>query len=206
MQLTPFAPEHARQVAEIHVEGQDGTFLTQLGLDFLSALYAALAASPHCFGRVLLDGDTIAGVGVVALDTTQLFTDIKRRHWHRLGWPAARQVLRHPTLIAGIAQSMRYPVKLVPQPGEAEILFMGLRRSYMRQGLAPQLVDTLLDEAYRRGCSSARTIIDRRNRAIRWTIATLPGIYVDQEIEVNGRTMLVYRVSLPTAGLGKRPG
>lgn len=201
MEMTPLTPEHARQVAEIHAEGQVGTFLTRLGLDFLTTLYAAMPESPWVFGSVVMDGETVAGVGVVALDTDQFFRDVKRRHWPRLLWCVARQVLRHPSLIGEIVQSVRYPAKLSAPPGEAEILFLGIRRAYVRQGIAPNLLDHLLDEAYRRGCSSATATIDRRNRAIRWMIATLPGVYVDREIELHGKTMLVYRASLP---LGKK--
>jgi GNAT superfamily N-acetyltransferase len=197
MELIPFTPQHARQVAEIHVEGQAGTFLTELGPDFLTALYTAMASSPSCFGYVIMDEETVAGVGVVALDTQQLFRDVKRRHWPRLALPVVRQVIRHPALVVSILDNFRYPLKLAAPPGEAEILFMGLRRAYMRQGIAPRLVDRLLDEAHRRGCTSATALIDRRNRAIRWTVATVPGVHVDHEIELNGRTMLVYRAKLP---------
>jgi GNAT superfamily N-acetyltransferase len=200
MELIPFTQEHARQVAEVHVEGQAGTFLTELGLDFLTALYAAMAISPWCFGYVLVDGETVAGVGVAALDTQQLFREVKRQHWPRLALPVVRQVIRRPALIARIIDNFRYPLKLAAPPGEAEVLFIGLRRTYMRHGLGPQLLDRLLDAAHRRGCGSATAIIDRRNRAIRWTIATLPGVHVVHEIEMNGRTMLVYRVKLPLGG------
>lgn len=201
MQLTPFVPEHAQQVAEIHVEGQAGTFLTHLGLGFLTALYQAMANSSWCFGSVLVDGKTVAGVGIVALGTDELFRDLKRHHWHRLLWPVARQVIRHPSLIGRIVQNSRYPVTLAAPAGEAEILFIGLRHLYMRQGIAPRLLIHLLDEAHTRGCASATAIVDRRNRALRWMVATLPGIYVDREVEMNGRTMLVYRAQLP---LGSR--
>jgi ribosomal protein S18 acetylase RimI-like enzyme len=197
MELTPLAPEHARQAAEIHAEGQPGTFLTRLGLDFLTTLYAAMPESPWTFGRVVMDGEIVAGVGVVAVDTDQFFRDVKRRHWPRLGWSVARQVLRDPSLISYIIQSVRYPSKLAPAPDEAEVLFLGTRRAYSRQGIGPKLLLGVLDEAYRRGCASATAIIDRRNRPIRWMIASLPGIHIDRELEMYGRTMLVYRVSLP---------
>jgi ribosomal protein S18 acetylase RimI-like enzyme len=197
MELTPLTPEHARQAAEIHAEGQPGTFLTRLGLDFLTTLYAAMPESPWTFGRVVMDGETVAGVGVVAVDTDQFFRDVKRRHWPRLGWSVARQVLRDPSLISYIIQSVRYPSKLAPAPDEAEVLFLGTRRAYSRQGIGPKLLLGVLDEAYRRGCASATAIIDRRNRPIRWMIASLPGIHIDRELEMYGRTMLVYRVSLP---------
>jgi GNAT superfamily N-acetyltransferase len=202
MELTAFGREHARQVAEIHAEGQAETFLTRLGLDFLTALYKSMALSDRCFGSVLLDGPTVGGVGVVALDTDELFAEIKRRHWHRLAPPVIRQVFRHPSLVGAILENMRYPVKLSAPPGEAEILFMGLRRAYMRQGEGPRLLLHLLDEAYRRGCPSATATVDRRNRAIRWMVATLPGVYVDHEIKLNGQTMLVYRAALPLNGKG----
>jgi GNAT superfamily N-acetyltransferase len=197
MELASFTQEHARQVAAIHIEGQPETLLTRLGLDFLEALYQAMADSSWCFGSVLVDGDTVAGVGIVALDTAQLFGDIKRRHWHRLLWSVMRQAIRHPSLVGGVVQSLRYPTKLAAPPGEAEILFMGLRREYMRQGIGPRLLLHLLDEAHQRGCLSATAIVDRRNRAMRWMVATLPGVYVDCELELHGKTMLVYRAQLP---------
>lgn len=200
MELTSFAAEHARQAAEIHAEGQAGTFLTRLGLDFLITLYTAMAESRWVFGSVVMDGATLAAVGVVALDTDQFFGEVKRRHWPRLVWCVARQVLRDPSLVVDIAHSVRYPARLSAPPGEAEVLFLGVRRAYMRQGIAPKMVHHLLGEAYRRGRTSATTIIDRRNRAIRWTIATIPGVYVDREMELHGKTMLVYRASLPLGG------
>jgi len=149
------------------------------------------------FGSVMLDGDIVAGVGVVALDTGQFFRDVKRRFWPRLLWCVGRQVLRHPALIGDIVQNMRYPATLSPLPGEAEVMFLGMRRAYMGQGIAPVLLEHILNEAHRRGCSTATAIIDRRNRAIRWMIAKLPGIHIDREIEFNGRKMLIYRAPLP---------
>jgi GNAT superfamily N-acetyltransferase len=197
MELISFEREHARQAAEIHAEGQAGTFLTRLGLDFLTTLYSAMPESPWVFGEVVVDGDIVAGVGVVALDTDRFFADVKRRYWPQLAWCVGRQVLRHPALLGDILNNMRYPAQLSSPPGEAEVLFLGMRRAYMRQGLAPALVRRLLDEAHRRGCTSATATIDRRNRAIRWTIANLPGIYIDREIELNGKKMLIYRAPLP---------
>jgi GNAT superfamily N-acetyltransferase len=197
MEIIPFKQYHARSVAEIHIEGQPGTFLTRLGPSFLTALYATMAESPWAFGSVVVDGETVAGVGIVALDMDRLFGDAKRRHWHRFVWPMLGQVIRHPSLLAEIVQSLRYSAKLDVLPGEMEILFMGLRRAYMRQGIGPRLLSQLLDEAHRRGCTLARATVDRRNRAMRWMVADLPGVYVDREIELHGRTMVVYRAELP---------
>ena len=197
MDTIPFTRAHARQAAEIHVEGQPGTFLTRLGIDFLTRMYQAIADSPHAFGVTVVDEDTVAGVAIVALNTTQVFQEMKRQHWHRLLWPMIRQVLRDPLLVGDIVQSIRYPATLHVPPGEAEVLFLGLRRPYMRRGIAPRLANLIMDEAHRRGCTSATTLVARQNRTVRWIIAAIPGAYVEREVELHGKTMLVHRVKLP---------
>jgi hypothetical protein len=192
MEIASLTASHARQVAEIHVEGQLGTFLTRLGIDFLTQLYTAITVSECAFGRVVLDGTTVAGAGIVSSNTSQLFREVKLHHWHRLAWPVARQTLRHPALLGELMQSWRYPTKNAAPPGDAEVLFMGLRQDYTRHGLGPRLLFDLLDVA------------NQRNRPVRWLVGAVPGIYVDHEVELNGKTMLVYRVRLPlTADSGQ---
>jgi hypothetical protein len=204
MEIKPYTRAHARDAAEIHIEGQRGTFLTRLGIDFLTRLYELFAESPYAFGITAVEGDAVAGVGIIALDTTQLFRTIKRRYWYCLVWPVARQLLRHPSLIGELIQSLRYPNTLKPLPQEAEVLFMGLRRNYMRQSIAPQMLFYVLDETYQRGYPRMSATVEQHNRAVRWMIATLPGIRVDQRIELNGKTMLVYRAELPL-GVDRKP-
>jgi predicted metalloenzyme YecM len=46
--------------------------------------------------------------------------------------------------------------------------------------------------------------VEKKNRAVRWMIARLAGARVDQEIILNGRKMLVYRVELPV-GVERKP-
>ncbi|PWH18227.1 MAG: hypothetical protein DDG58_06685 [Ardenticatenia bacterium] len=204
MEIKPYVRAYARDAAEIHMEGQPGTFLTRLGRDFLVRLYELFAELPDVFGSVAIDGETVTGVGFAAMDTRHLFRTIKYRYWHRLLGPIVRQVLRDPGLIGQLLQSIRYPNTLKPLPDEAEILFVGLRRNYMRQGIGPKILDDLLEEAYRRGAMRAVGTVEKKNRAVRWMIARLAGARVDQEIILNGRKMLVYRVELPV-GIDRKP-
>ncbi len=204
MEIRPFTRADAQDAAEIHIEGQPGTFLTRLGKDFLVRLYELFAESPYAFGFVAMDNDMVVGVSFVAMDTRQLFRTIKYQYWHRLIWPVVRQILRDPGLIGQIFQSLRYPNTLKPLPDEAEVLFFGLRRNYMRQGIGPKMLDYLLEETYRRGALRLSATIEKSNRAVRWMIATLPGARIDQEIILNGRKMLVYRTELPI-GVEREP-
>jgi hypothetical protein len=58
-------PHRAGQVAEIHIQGQPGTFLTNLGKRFLTTLYRQICHSEWGFGVVAVDGGVVAGVGVL---------------------------------------------------------------------------------------------------------------------------------------------
>ncbi len=204
MEIRPYTRVYARDAAEIHIEGQPNTFLTRLGKDFLVCLYELFAESPYVFGSVAIEGEMVIGVGFATTDTRQLFRTIKHQHWYRLLWPVVRQVLHDPGLIRQLMQSVRYPSTLKPLPDEAEILFVGLRRNHMRQGIGPRILDQLLEEAYRRGAMRAVGTVEKNNRAVRWMIARLAGARIDQEIVLNGRKMLVYRVELPI-GIGRKP-
>jgi hypothetical protein len=66
----------------------------------------------------------------------------------------------------------------------------------MRCGLAPELMLYMLGWANSIGLKSANLMIEKRNRAMRWLIGQLNGLYVAHEIEVYGRTMLFYKVPI----------
>ncbi len=197
METVPFAKTHAQQAAEIHIEGQPGTFLTRLGPEVLTRLYECMAESPLVIGEVVMDGDVVAAIAIASQNTNQMFSNIKRRYWHRLLWPMVKQMACHPSILGAIWQNMRYPSAVAAPEGEAEILFLGLRRPYMRHGIAPRLGPHVLNAWYERGCKTATAVVDRRNRPMRWTIAGFRGVYVDHEFLLNGRTMIVYRADLP---------
>ena len=194
----PFTKKYAQQAAEIHIEGQPRTFLTRLGPEVLACLYEAMAESPLVIGKVIVDGDRVAVIAIASQDTNRMFSDIKWHHWHRLAWPMIKQFLRSPSILIDIWQNIRYPVKLGAPDNEAEILFLGMRREYMRHGIAPRLGIEILNEWHERGgCLTASAVIDKRNRAMRWTVATIPGARLENEVTINGRTMAVYRADLP---------
>jgi hypothetical protein len=194
----PFTKEYARQAAEIHIEGQPRTFLTRLGLEVLTRLYEAMSESPLVIGEIMVDDGEVAAIAIAARDTDRMFSDIKRRHWHRLAWPLVKQILRTPSLLGDIWQSIRYPTKLNAPEDEAEVLFLGMRRKYMRHGIAPRLGIEVLNLWHERaGCPSATAVVDKTNRAMRWTIAHIPGTRQEKEFDLNGRTMVVFRADLP---------
>jgi len=54
MEIVNLAPSHASDVARLHIAGQPGTFLTNLGPDILTLIYRTLPQSTSGFGFVMV--------------------------------------------------------------------------------------------------------------------------------------------------------
>jgi GNAT superfamily N-acetyltransferase len=173
MRAVLMQPDHAPQVADIHIEGQPGTFLTRLGRGFLTALYAEISCSPYGFGVVAVEGDLVVSVTVVSTSTPRLFADMKSRRAVRLILPILPQVFKHPALLKDIWHTWRYPSKSsashAKQPGErrrkveAEFLFFGTRSEYRRQHIGTYLFDRAIAQAIRRGVRQISAVVDQKN-------------------------------------------
>jgi GNAT superfamily N-acetyltransferase len=75
-----YGAHHAHQAAEIHVEGEPGTLLTNLGKPFLTTLYAEVCHSEWGFGVVALDGEVVTGVGIKKKDAEFLFLGVRNAY------------------------------------------------------------------------------------------------------------------------------
>ena len=167
MEYKLMEPHHAHQAAEIHIEGQPGTLLTNLGKPFLTTLYAEVCHSEWGFGVVALDGEVVTGVGILSTSTSRLFRDLKRHRALKLLLTIIPRVLTHPRLLVDVYQSWRYPAKMEigrkPSTSEngasgeqqqdeairtptkrnkdAEFLFLGVRKAHRGQRIASGLFD-----------------------------------------------------------------
>ena len=172
MEFKLMQPQHADQVAEIHIEGQPGTLLTKLGHGFMSALYAGISQSPYGFGVVAVEGDQVASVSVVSTGTSRLFADLRSRQAVRLILPILPQLLKHPSLVRDIWNLWRYPSKASAtnnqatsrrQKVEAEFLFFGTHPAYRRQHIGMCVFDRAIAQAILRGVRQVSAVVDQQN-------------------------------------------
>ena len=150
-QIVPLAPRFASAAAEIHAQGQPGTFLTTLGPAFLRALYTEMALSPHCLGYVALDGHEVVGVVVGTTDSGAIFKDLI---WHRgpkLILPVLGALVRHPSLFPKLVQTLIYPDKVEEDSEIGEMLFIGVRSPYRGKGIGGMLFRAMEDALRERG-------------------------------------------------------
>jgi hypothetical protein len=187
-------PEDAEAAADIHIEGQQGTILTLLGRPFLIELYRAICCSEWGEGFGAYDDGRLVAQGTVLVSSSKFFSEFKRRHAWRVAFPAALSVLRNPRIINYVIEGWSYPEQARSPEREADVLFLGVKREYLRQGLAPEIVRHMFGWGEINGLTSANFMIEKRNRPMRWMVSQLHGLYVAHEFEAYGRPMVFYKV------------
>ncbi len=184
--------EHAPLAAEIHIEGQPGTFLTSLGKEFLTVLYAQMCASPWGFGYVALSAGQVVGVVAATVSTSALFKEMIWRRWYRLAWPLTKQLARHPSLLTKTLQTVSYPGQ---EAAGAELLFIGVRARLRGQGIGGQLVEALGAECGARSISNLAVTVDVANQGANRFYGR-HGFQYQRTFELYGRQMNSYRLEL----------
>lgn len=189
-------PEDAEAAAEIHIEGQPGTILTLLGRRFLIELYRAVSCSQWGEGIGAFDGERLVAQTAMAVSSAKFFGEFKRRYLWRVGLPVALAILQKPRIISYAVNGWSYADQTRSPEREGDVIFLGVKREYLRAGLGPELVRHMFGWADLIGLQSANFMVEKRNRPMRWMIGQLQGLYVAHEFEAYGRQMLFYKVPI----------
>lgn len=190
-------PHNAEAAADIHVEGQPGTVLTLLGRHFLVELYRAICCSEWSEGIGVFnqEGQLIAQTAM-AVSSAKFFAEFKRRHLWRVALPVAGSIARNPKIIMDVLKGWSYADQTRSPEREGDVIFLGVKREYLRHGLGPEIVRHMFGWANLIGLKSANFMIEKRNRPMRWMIGQLQDLYIAHEFEAYGRPMLFYKIPI----------
>jgi ribosomal protein S18 acetylase RimI-like enzyme len=189
-------PEDAEAAAEIHMEGQPGTILSLLGHRFLVEIYRAVARSQWSEGIGAFDNGQLVAQTAMAVSSSRFFSEFKFRYMWRVALPVALAVIRNPRIISYVIKGWSYADQTRSPEREGDVIFLGVRREYLRHGLGPEMVRYMFGWADLIGLQSANLMIEKRNRPMRWMIGQLNGLYIAHEFEAYGRSMLFYKVPI----------
>jgi ribosomal protein S18 acetylase RimI-like enzyme len=179
----------------LHIEGQPGTFLTTMGRAFLRALYAQMAISPLCFGYVAVEGDTVIGVVTGTVDSGAVFKELVLKKGYKLVLPVLGAILRHPSLLPKIVQTLFYPSQTKPEPGECEMLYLASRADRRGQGIGHALYWAFIEGARQKGYTSVALCVDVGNpTAVRFH--ERQGMRLAREFSMYGRPFRWYVLPL----------
>ncbi len=189
-------PENAEAAANIHIEGQPGTVLTLLGHRFLVELYRAIACSKWGEGIGAFDSGRLVAQTAMAVSSAKFFSEFKTRYLWRVAGPVALAVLRKPKILSYVVKGWGYADQTHSPEREGDVIFLGVKREYLRRGLGPKLVQHMFGWANLIGLKSANFMIEKRNRPMRWMVSQLNDLYIAHRFEAYGRSMLFYKVPI----------
>lgn len=196
MEYRYLQPQDAEAAAEIHTEGQPGTVLTLMGHRFLVELYRAVSCSKWGEGIGAFDGDELVAQTAMAVSSTKFFSEFKWHYLWRVSLPVAWSVIKNPRIISYVVQGWNYDNLTHSPEREGDVIFLGVKRKYLRAGLGPELVRHMFGWADLIGLTSANFMVEKRNRPMRWMVGQLHGLEVAHEFEAYGRKMLFYKVPI----------
>ncbi len=189
-------PEDAQTAAEIHTEGQPGTILTMLGKSFLEEMYRAVCASEWGEGIGVYDNGILIAQTAMAVSSEKFFSEFKWRRLWRVSIPVAYSVITKPKILSNVVKGWNYADQTRSPEREGDVLFLGVKREYLRKGLGPEIVRYMFGWADSIGLRSANFMVEKRNRPMRWMIGQLNDLHVAHEFEAYGRMMLFYKIPI----------
>ena len=128
--------EHARQAARLHIEGIHMGFISSLGVEFVTALYEAIAQSPESFGYVALKDQKVVGFASFTTNLNGLYRTIILKNGLRFFFLLSKRIFSW-RVNRKIFETLFYPsrVKKYNFP-KAEFLSMAVSPEARGHGLA----------------------------------------------------------------------
>ena len=151
LKITKLLPEHSREAAELHISGIHKGFISSLGIDFVAALYEAIAESKFGFGFVTQKDGKIMGFAAFTTNLNALYKSVILKNGLRLAFKLAGKMFSFGR-IKKVFETMFYPsrIKKMNLPS-AEFLSMVVVEEARGKGLATAMMWKGFAECARRG-------------------------------------------------------
>jgi ribosomal protein S18 acetylase RimI-like enzyme len=224
MTMLDLAPAHATAAAHLHISGQPGTFLTNLGPAVLTVFYRALPTATSGWGFVWLDEQTpslqdgaavspattgLSPIGFVAATTStaRLFAVLGTRYLLQFLPPLLVRYRRQPRLIVQSVQTLLYPLQATAAARvdhtttgpAAELLSIMVEPAWRSQGIGAALLHQLITSCRARELSTLEVTVDAANTRAQHFYRRY-GFVMAYPFMLYGRAMYRYRLALVTDG------
>lgn len=158
--------EHARQVAKLHIEGISTGFISSLGIDFVTALYEAIAHSETSFGFVtglIIGNNKVLGFVTFTTNVGKLYKSI-----------VLKKGLRFAFLLVGkmfsvqrakkVFETLFYPSRVDKMNlPSAELLSIVVAPEARRLKLATQLIQKGFEQCRQMGIDKVKVMVGAAN-------------------------------------------
>jgi len=163
MRTVPLGIRHAHDIASLHIQGINTGFISSLGIDFVTALYEAIAKSTSSFGFTVEDNHKVLGFVTFTTNLNKLYKSIIVKKGWRFALLLAGKMFSLKR-IKKVFETLFYPgrVKEMNLPS-AELLSIAVNPEECRAGLATQLVQKSFEHCQKIGLDKVKVLVAADN-------------------------------------------
>lgn len=226
IRIRPLQASDAPIAARLHIAGQPGTFLTQLGQDVLETIYTTLPQAGFGFVAVpaMQKGETaqdptnaqegvaqvygfISGAPGIGGVLRQVLTGDQGRRGLRLVRLLGQRIVRKPVLLRHTFETLLYPLRTQSKGAHTahapktattiDLLSIMVERDQRSQGIGAQLMTAFIQECGARSATSVEVTVDANNAGACRFYAQHDFVHL-RDFRLYGRAMRLYRKELTT--------
>jgi len=157
--------QDAPMVAALHIKGIKTGFISSLGIDFVTALYEAIAKNKSSFGFVAEENDKVLGFIAFTTNLNKLYKSVITKSGIKFALLLVGKIFSLKT-IKKVFETLFYPnrIKKLDLPS-AELLSIVIDKEQREKGLATGLVQKGLAKCARRGIEKVKVLVAADNQS-----------------------------------------
>jgi len=165
MEFVKLQHRHTDQIAERHIEGISTGFISSLGIEFVTALYEAIAQSQSSFGVVAEEENRVLGFVAFTTDINKLYKSVVLKKGWRFALLLAGKMFS-PKRLKKMFETLFYPYRIrkmnLPY---AELLSIVVAPEASGKGIGTQLLQKGLQGCARIGVERVKVLVGTNNEA-----------------------------------------
>jgi len=159
MEVVEIKSEHAPDIARLHIMGIDTGFISSLGIDFVTALYEAIAQSKDSFGFVAEENGRVLGFVAFASNVKKLYKSVILKKGLKFSFLLAGKMFSLRRL-KKVFETLFYPtrVKKMNLP-KAELLSIVVAKEQQNKGIASAMIRKGFEGCVRRKIERIKVLV-----------------------------------------------
>lgn len=151
--------EDAERIAKIHQQALPETFLSSLGLSFLTKMYSAQTDDSKSIVFVAEDNEEIVGFISGAIEGDSFIKRIILISPIKLFWKIGIQFLKRPSILGKIFQTLKYGKLCQIERVDTELLAIAVVPGIQRGGIGTDLLNALLVELRQKEVKKLKVLV-----------------------------------------------
>jgi ribosomal protein S18 acetylase RimI-like enzyme len=165
MHIRDITTQDAPAVAALHIEGISKGFISSLGIDFVTALYEAIASSESSFGFVAEQQGKVLGFVAFTSNLNKLYKSVILKKGVRFAFLLAGKMFSLQR-VKKVFETLLYPAKVKKMDlPSAELLSIVIVKEARGKNIATQLVQKGLEQCRKNQIDKVKVLVAADNNA-----------------------------------------